>query len=131
MKKIISTASSLAVALGGFVVASAVNASPAHAACHYTTAYTDTSPSWSETFKIGNGNTCQDLNAKYTLVVTDKIRGWYKQDGTWKKGTRGFERVPSSSEYTGGQTVLLSDVQDGVTVRGEGYEWSQDVRYMH
>jgi hypothetical protein len=116
------------VASGALVAASLIATAPqASAACLGLEKWTATAPGSSAVWDLDGASACQDLNAAYTYSHNDKVKGWYKQSGTWREGTRGFVAVTTSDS---GWKVLLSDVQNGATVRGETYTYNQYVRYV-
>jgi len=106
----------------------AVVAAPANAVtCVGLTAYTSYYPSQSGTFQKAYNSGCVDMNAAYTYSVNDSIRGWYLSSGSWRAGTRGFVPVTTADS---GWKVLVSNVRNGTTLRGEGLRYSQNVRYV-
>ncbi len=113
--------SSVGVAVGG--------ASPVSAACPATKAWTSRYAGYSETFQISYYSTCNDLNAAYAYSVADEVRGWYiSSSGGWTIGDAGYEYVETYGQYW---DVLLTNINDGATVRGQGKNRSQYVNYRH
>lgn len=123
MKKIAMLAASGVLVSASFLV----SASQAKADCLTAPRWTATAPTSSSVWNLDGASACKDLNAAYTHSINDKVKGWYKQSGTWRGGTRGFVTVTTSDS---GWKVLLSAVQNGTTVRGETYSYNQWVQYV-
>ncbi len=102
---------------------------PALAVCYVTDAWTSTAAGSSQTFQIANGGNCNDLNAAFTHSSNDFVLGWYLDSGVWTAGSLGYVAV----DTVDGQPwpVLLTNIVNGATVRGETWSFSQTVRYVH
>ena len=117
----------LAVAFLLSVSLTAMIAPSAHAVCWATTRWTSTNPTLSTDWEIRSDSTCDDLFAAYTFDHNDYVRGWYLNGSTWTAGTAGWEWVTTAND---GWETLISSILNGTTVRGEGSQHSQYVRYV-
>ena len=81
----------------------------------------------STVWTLDEKSACTDLFAAYARSYADKVKGWYKQSGDWKGGSRGFVSVPKTD--TDWKT-LLSDIKNGSTVRGQTKSHNQLIQYV-
>jgi hypothetical protein len=118
----------VAAAMVTAAIALAATSSAQAITCVANTAWTSTTVAQSAKFTIAQNSQCLDLNAAYTYTNGDYVRGWYRDSGgTWHAGSRGFVYVDrSDTEWI----VLLTNVVNGTVVRGEGWRYSQYVRYV-
>jgi hypothetical protein len=125
--RIIATAAaSLAIAAGGLVV---TTGQASAATCLTIAKYTNVNPAASAVWTTTGKSACTDLSAAATKRYNDRVQGWYvlSSTGKWKAGSRGFVAVTTSNS---GWKILLSDLRDGATVRGETLNHNQDVQYV-
>ncbi|MDR1431095.1 MAG: hypothetical protein LBI99_03120 [Propionibacteriaceae bacterium] len=122
-------AASVVVALLGSMGVVAVSAPTQASAADCRTApyYTSTAPGSSTVFVTSGTSACDHLYAAGAKSYADEVKGWYKKSGKWKEGTRGYVPVPLGNA---GWKILLSDIQNSITVRGETLSHSQNIQYV-
>lgn len=108
-----------------------VGVAPASAACIAQDAWTSTNVGASGQFVIAGAaqSTCNDLNAAKTWTANDYVRGQYRNGaGNWIFSTVGWKFVDTVDDSW---IVVISNVGNGTTVRGQTANRSQNVRYVH
>jgi hypothetical protein len=98
---------------------------------------------WTTRNSLGSGSTefakynathsdCRDFQAAYTVSASDYVWGnFYGGDligASWHAGSRGWQWVSTANN---GWDVLLTSVAAGTPMRGRGYSYAQNVRYVH
>jgi hypothetical protein len=97
------------------------------ATCLALTRWTSTSHPASASFTTSPNSDCTDVYAAYTYDNNDYVRGLYKDGGSWVVGQRGWQLVTTSND---GWDTLLTSVLNGTEVKGQGFNYSQYVRYV-
>jgi hypothetical protein len=128
MNKPISVALSLSLAVAGSAVAM-VGAAPAAQATTCMTApyWTSTYYPNSSQFTVTSNSDCADVYAAGTKSYNDWIEAWYyRSSAGWVHGTAGYVWVTTPH----GWRTLLTNVQHGTAVRGQGASYTQNVQYV-
>lgn len=125
-----ATLTATIASLAAGIVLTGVAAQPAAAeTCLTISRWTSNSVrgSWSRSWRISSKSDCDNLYAAYAHRYRDRVRGWYRQSGTWQPGTRGFVYVPKTDNNW---RILLSAIKNGSTVRGQTWNYNQRIQYV-